>query len=113
MDAMTTEWPDIVPIRTAVAPRAEGPDGRPLLLLLHGFGSDQNDLPGIVTRLGDGWDWASLRGPYDIPGGGAAWFPISVPGHPARGPVEAAVAGVLAGTTSFLEERPVFLHEIL
>lgn len=107
MDAMTTEWPDIVPIRTAVAPRAEGPDGRPLLLLLHGFGSDENDLPGIVTRLGNGWDWASLRGPYDIPGGGAAWFPISVPGQPARGPVEAAVAGLLAWLDATTDGQPV------
>ncbi|WP_194793131.1 alpha/beta hydrolase [Raineyella fluvialis] len=104
---MTTEWPDIAPIRTAVAPRSEGPDGRPLLLLLHGFGSNENDLPGIVPHLGAGWDWVSLRGPYDTDGGGAAWFPISVPGRPERGPVEAAVAGLLAWLDAATQGQPI------
>lgn len=104
---MTTEWPDVAPIRSAVAPRAEGPDGRPLLLLLHGFGSNERDLPGIVASLGQGWDWASLRGPFDVPGGGAAWFPISVPGAPVRGPVEAAVAGLLAWIDTATSGQPI------
>lgn len=107
MGTMTQSWPDLAPIRTVVGPRAEGPDGRPLLLLLHGFGSNENDLPGIVSHLGDGWDWLSLRGPYDIGGGGAAWFPISVPGRPERGPVDAALAGLLAWLDAMVEGQPV------
>ncbi len=104
---MTSDQPAVAPVRTAVAPRAEGPDGRPLLVLLHGFGSNENDLPGIVPRLGAGWDWVSLRGPYDVPGGGAAWFPISVPGHPERRPVEAAVAGLLQWLDAATSGQPV------
>ncbi|WP_175557331.1 alpha/beta hydrolase [Raineyella antarctica] len=104
---MTQSWPDLAPIRTVVGPRAEGPDGRPLLLLLHGYGSNENDLPGIVAHLGQGWDWVSPRGPYDIPGGGAAWFPISVPGRPERGPVEAALAGLLAWLDQTVDGQPV------
>ena len=104
---MTTKWPDLAPIRSAVAPRAEGPDGRPLLLLLHGFGSSERDLPGIVPHLGPGWDWASLRGPYDVPGGAAAWFPISVRGSPEHGPVKAAVAGLLDWIDTATSGQPI------
>lgn len=107
MDGMSSTWPELAPIRTAVAPRAEGPDGRPLLLLLHGFGSDERDLPAVVAHLGAGWDWASLRGPYDVPGGGAAWFPITVPGAPEREPVEAAVAGLLAWVDAATSGQPI------
>lgn len=104
---MTDSWPAIAPIRTAVGPRAQGPDGRPLLVLLHGVGSDERDLPGIVAHLGQGWDWVSLRGPYDTPGGGAAWFPLSTPGRPERAPVDAAVAGLLAWLDATTQGQPV------
>lgn len=104
---MTGTWPALAPIRTAVGPRADGPDGRPLLVLLHGVGSHERDLPGIVGHLGEGWDWVSLRGPYDTPGGGAAWFPISTPGRPEREPVDAAVAGLLAWLDASTQGQPV------
>jgi len=107
MVTMTVDWPDLVPIRTAVGPRAGGPDGRPLLVLLHGVGSNEQDLPGIVPHLGQAWDWVSLRGPFDTPGGGAAWFPISVPGRPERAPVDAAVAGILAWLDEATDGQPV------
>ncbi len=66
----------------------------PLLLLLHGFGSDERDLPGLTAHLPAGLGWASLPGPFTA-GPGRAWFPIATPGSPDPAPVHAATAAVL------------------
>ena len=66
----------------------------PLLLLLHGFGSDERDLPGLTAHLPAGLGWASLPGPFTA-GPGRAWFPITTPGNPDPAPVHAATAAVL------------------
>lgn len=81
-------------IPAAVGPRQSGPDGRPLLLLIHGYGSNEQDLPGIATQLGDGWDWISVRAPYALSTGGAAWFPLSDGGPVDRNAIQAALAGL-------------------
>ncbi|MGO4690061.1 alpha/beta hydrolase [Glaciibacter sp. 2TAF33] len=69
--------------------------GRPLLLLMHGYGSHENDLAGLAPYLPAGFDWVSLRAPIGIAPGGFAWFPISVPGRPDAAPVIAAADAVL------------------
>ena len=75
------------------------PAPAPLLLLLHGFGSDERDLPGLTAHLPAGLGWASLPGPYrasPYPGApGRAWFPITTPGSPDPAPVHAATAAIL------------------
>jgi phospholipase/carboxylesterase len=69
--------------------------GRPLLLLLHGKGSHEGDLAGLITRLPEGFVIASLRAP--IPDGpGFSWFVGNVPGDPASAAVDAAADAVLA-----------------
>ncbi len=65
----------------------------PVVLLLHGFGSHERDLPGIVPHLGLTAPWASLRAPHPV-GGGAAWFPITRPGNPDAAPVEDATEAI-------------------
>ena len=50
-------------------------------LLLHGYGSNEHDLPGLASALRLGMPWASLRAPLDL-GMGAAWFAITTPGNP-------------------------------
>ena len=72
------------------------PSSRPLLLLLHGYGSHEGDLPSLAASLPDGFDWVSLRAPVGLPTGGFAWFPITVPGQPSAGPVIEAADAVLA-----------------
>lgn len=50
-------------------------DGR-LLVLLHGYGSHENDLPGLAEELEQNINYISLRAPLSLPWGGYAWFPI-------------------------------------
>ena len=76
-----------------VDPR-KGDAARPLLLLLHGFGSSERDLPAIVSSLPDRFDWVSLRGPLSTPNGGFAWSPPVV--HPASPDPESVRAGAAA-----------------
>jgi phospholipase/carboxylesterase len=60
-----------------------------VVLLLHGFGADEHDLPGLTPALGLDLPWASLRAPLDV-GSGAAWFAVTTPGSPDPQVVEAA-----------------------
>lgn len=59
-------------------PDAASDSDSPVVLLLHGFGSNEFDLPGLAPWLPEGVLWASLRGPIDMEGGGAAWFPLEL-----------------------------------
>ena len=69
--------------------------GAPLVLLLHGFGSSERDLPGIMQHLPEGLAWASLRAPLALGNGGNAWVPITVPGRPDPAMVTESTAAVL------------------
>lgn len=48
----------------------------PLLILLHGFGADENDLFGLSAFLDERFFIASVRAPYSLSYGGYAWFEI-------------------------------------
>jgi len=72
---------------------------RPLLVLLHGFGSNEQDLAGLFEALGSGYVMASLRAPLPLPamGGAFAWFPLDPErlANPDPALADAAAAGVL------------------
>ncbi len=53
-------------------------DGLPLLVMLHGYGSDENDLFGLVPFLPDGIAVASVAAPLTPPwpSPGRSWYPI-------------------------------------
>jgi phospholipase/carboxylesterase len=69
--------------------------GKPLLILLHGKGSHEGDLAGLIDRLPAGFAVASLRAP--IPDGpGFSWFRVLTPGNPPPESVDAAADAVLA-----------------
>ena len=59
-----------------------GADSEPLLLLLHGYGSNEQDLPSLVPHLPGGFAHASLRAPITMSAGAFAWAQIGVPGRP-------------------------------
>ncbi|MEA9998200.1 MULTISPECIES: alpha/beta hydrolase [unclassified Cryobacterium] len=75
--------------------------GRPLLLILHGYGSHEGDLFSLAPHLPLKPVLAALRAPLPV-GDGWAWFPIGVPGAdvnpsaPSATAVEAATDSVLA-----------------
>jgi phospholipase/carboxylesterase len=70
------------------------PNGGPVALFLHGYGSHEQDLASLARWLPDGTAWASLRAPIALPHGGNAWFPITTPGNPAAEPVAAGTDAI-------------------
>lgn len=88
----------------------EGVGGGPAgvaVLLLHGYGSHERDLVGLVPGLGLAAEqrWASLRAPIELGGGGAAWFTITTPGDPDPQPVAAATDAIWAWVDATLGEH--------
>ena len=69
--------------------------GRPLLLLLHGFNSNEGDLFGLSPYLPLEPAIASLRAP-SFTGYGYAWFPLLAQGH------EQALAAAAASTEAII-----------
>lgn len=65
-----------------------------VVLLLHGFGSNERDLVGLASALDLGLPWASLRAPVELGNGGAAWFTIATPGNPDPEPVADATEAI-------------------
>ncbi len=52
--------------------------GAPLLLLLHGYGANEEDLLGLVPHLDARLLSVSVRAPYALDFGGFAWFNIEI-----------------------------------
>ncbi|TFD13068.1 phospholipase [Cryobacterium sp. TMT1-21] len=98
--------PDAVLWSASAADRA----GRPLLLILHGYGSHEGDLFSLAPHLPLHPVIAALRAPLAA-GPGWAWFPIGAagakvnPGSPSADALEAAAAGVLEWLDT-LPEQP-------
>ncbi|WFR85004.1 phospholipase [Arthrobacter sp. Y-9] len=51
-------------------------EGRPLLVLLHGYGANEADLFGLADQLPDEFVVASVRAPLTM-GPGFTWFPLT------------------------------------
>lgn len=73
---------------------AEANPSSPVIVLLHGYGSNESDLPGIASWLGIDWPWVSLRAPHALGNGGFAWFPITAPLNPSADDVAAPTHAV-------------------
>lgn len=71
-------------------------DSRPnpdtIVLLLHGYGSNERDLTGIAQQLGVDAPMVSLRAPLDLGDGAHAWFPVDNQLNFAREPIGDATA---------------------
>ena len=101
-------------VRWSVPPAERA--GRPLLVLLHGYGSDENDLFGLVPYLPDAFVIASVRAPLAPPWPmmGNAWYAIDALGR-ADGPTRPeaprdasaargeGVGSVTAAASAFIE----------
>ena len=79
------------PLYTAVRePRTAGSGAPPLLVMLHGYGSDEADLLGLADLLDPRLRVLSFRAPIPLDMGGYAWFPLHVTGAGVAGDYEAA-----------------------
>ena len=58
-------------------PRRPSAGPPPLLLLLHGYGSNQHDLIGLAPYLDPRFQIVSARAPYTLGPGSYAWFELS------------------------------------
>ena len=47
---------------------------KPLIIFLHGYGSDERDLFGIKDELPKDYTYLSVRAPLEVDGGGHKWF---------------------------------------
>jgi phospholipase/carboxylesterase len=88
------------------APREELAQ-RPLVLLMHGRGSHEQDLAGLIPLLPAEFGYASLRAPLRFDGGGHTWFAAGAPGAPPAASVDAAVAAVLEWLDGVAPRGPV------
>ncbi|AEV31971.1 putative esterase [Owenweeksia hongkongensis DSM 17368] len=59
-----------------VLPPQQKTEKPPLLLMLHGFGSHEQDLFGMAPMLNEKCFVVSARAPIDLPWGGYAWYEI-------------------------------------
>ncbi|TXN31473.1 alpha/beta hydrolase [Lacisediminihabitans profunda] len=76
------------------AERVQALASRPLLVLLHGRGSHENDLFALAPLLPSQAVIASVRAPLAL-GDGFSWFPVGEPGLPSLVAADAAVSAVL------------------
>ncbi|KGR80024.1 alpha/beta hydrolase [Ureibacillus manganicus] len=86
-------------IYTISKPTNQKRDKHPAIFIMHGMGSNENDLPGIVQELKDDYLIFSLRGPISQPPG-YAFFTIERIGLPHQEPFER----VLQEIQDFIEE---------
>lgn len=81
---------------------------RPLLVLLHGYGSEEGDLMGLVPHLPDDFVFAAVRAPLTppFPAPGWSWFPIE--GVDGRDPAAttAAAEALLAWLDALPSQHP-------
>ncbi|WP_040166511.1 alpha/beta hydrolase [Microbacterium gorillae] len=85
--------PDVV--QWSVAPDERG--DRPVVLLLHGYGSDELDLTGLIPHLPDAFVYAAVRAPLSPPwpAPGYSWYPIEGLDDRSAEPITAAARRVL------------------
>lgn len=57
----------------------------PKLVLLHGYGSNEQDLFGLADEFDSQWHVVSLRAPYEHPFGGFSWFDLEWAGDQITG----------------------------
>ena len=93
----------------SVAWRGDRESDRPLVVLLHGRGSDETDIVSLAGHLPDGLTYAAVRAPI-AEGGGYAWFANRGIGRP----VPESLAETMAWFRAWLDDvapagRPVVL----
>ncbi len=94
-------------IYTTFPAREPGPD-RPALILLHGRGTDENDLTGLIPFFDKRFDVYSIRAPYPFEYGGWTWFVLNEDGAYGRKEFDASL-GQLLDFVSQLENPSTYV----
>ncbi|HUZ78378.1 MAG TPA: hypothetical protein VMV93_12440 [Chloroflexota bacterium] len=74
--------PDSELVHITLSPRGAGPEPHPCLVLLHGRGSNEQDLPALVPALPPELFVVSVRAPFSFSGSGYAWYQLQSMGVP-------------------------------
>ncbi|MBT0768055.1 hypothetical protein KIH74_03920 [Kineosporia sp. J2-2] len=82
--------------------------GRPLVVLLHGRGSNEADIIGLAGHLPEGAEYLAVRAPI-AEGGGYAWFANRGIGRPRAESLRQTMDWFTAWLDGFAEDRPVHL----
>ena len=69
-------------ITTWVGDISQSNKSKPLVILLHGYGANEVDLPDIMNDLPRGLPWVSPRAPISLGKNAFSWFPITLPLNP-------------------------------
>ncbi|MFC5338304.1 alpha/beta hydrolase [Leucobacter denitrificans] len=69
-------------LKAITSPNWQADQAEKVALFLHGFGSNEEDLPALAQVLPEGMQWASLRAPVSLAPTQHAWFHITEPGNP-------------------------------
>lgn len=85
-------------------PRVEGQDPHPCIVLLHGRGSNEQDLFGLVPELPKQPLVVSVRAPFPFPWGGWFWYDLSGQNHV---PDSETFASSMTQLRQFLAELPL------
>lgn len=83
--------PTVVVWSVPEAAREQELASRPLLVLMHGRGSHEQDLFSLVPLLPPQFVVAALRAPLELAPGSYSWFPVGEPGRPSAVAADAAV----------------------
>jgi phospholipase/carboxylesterase len=65
-----------------------------VMLMMHGYGSNERDLAGLASYLPSELPWVSLRAPLSMGYGAWAWFPLADDNWLRQEPIEAATDAV-------------------
>lgn len=79
----------------------------PMILALHGHGSNERDLIGLTSHLPDNILWISGRGPVDYGPDAYDWYPVSEMGLPNPDYLETALEKIDIFITELLNTYPI------
>jgi phospholipase/carboxylesterase len=92
-----------------IVPARQGKAPHPVLLLLHGRGTDENDLLPLAHELDPRVLVVSVRAPFRFPWGGYMWYDLDPRGvgYPDRATLEQSLEGLLGLIERMTEVQPI------